>query len=127
MRFGYVILFVSDPLSSADLYARAFGFETTHSSDHYAELRTGETTLAFVSYRQASPHVPSGFRPHDVREQPAAFDVAFVTEKVAEAYERALAAGMTGEASPERKPWGQTHGFLRDRDEILVELLTPPH
>ena len=51
--------------------------------------------------------------------------IAFVTENIKEAHEKAVAAGATSLQEPSLKPWGQTVSYLRCPDGTLVELCTP--
>jgi len=55
---------------------------------------------------------------------PPAIEIAFVTDDVAAAVARAVAAGATIVTPLERKPWGQIVAVVRDRDGVLVELCT---
>ncbi len=127
MRLGYTILYVFDPVASIDFYERAFGLERGYVSPegHYADLQTGETTLAFVSNAQAAAHLPAEFRPNDPAQAPGGFEVALVTDDVAEAFARAVAAGAAAVADPAEKPWGQTVSYVRDLDGVIVEICSP--
>ncbi|MGH2761887.1 MAG: VOC family protein, partial [Thermoleophilaceae bacterium] len=94
MRFGYTILYVRDVAASLELYERAFGQRRrfVHESGEYAELETGVVTLAFASRRLAASNLPDDFRAPDVETSqttPPAFEVCFVTEHVAAAFEQA--------------------------------------
>ena len=51
--------------------------------------------------------------------------MAFVTDDVAAAHARAVAAGATEILSPEPKPWGQVVSYVRCPDGTLVELCSP--
>ena len=52
-------------------------------------------------------------------------EVAFVTDDLAAAHARALAAGATEMSAPVSKPWGQVVSYVRCPDGTLVELCTP--
>ncbi len=65
------------------------------------------------------------FRPTRPEEPPAAAEVGLVTEDVAGAYARAVAAGATAWLPPAEKPWGQTVSYVRDLNGFLVELCSP--
>ena len=49
---------------------------------------------------------------------------SFVTDDVASAYKKALAAGAAKVTPPKEKPWGQTVAYVRDLNGFLVELCT---
>ena len=125
MRFGYTILYVGDVAASVDFYERAFGQRRrmVHESGQYAELDTGETTLAFASHELAAANLPQAFRPAAGAETP--FEVCFVTDDVAAAHSRAVDAGAESVSEPQRKPWGQEVAYVRDLDGTLIELATP--
>src|SRR5687768_8063909 len=50
MHFGYTIVYVPDVKAATDFYSAAFGFTLRFNADDwdYAELETGDTTLAFA-------------------------------------------------------------------------------
>jgi lactoylglutathione lyase len=125
MRFGYTILYVQDVAASVELYERAFGQRRrfVHESGDYAELETGDTTLSFASHELAESNLPDAFlRPDGAA---TAFEVCFVTEDVAEAYERAVREGAEPVTPPQTQPWGQDLAYVRDPDGNLVELASP--
>lgn len=52
MKLSYSILYVEDIQRTIKFYQEAFGLKHkfTHESGDYAEMNTGETTLAFCSH-----------------------------------------------------------------------------
>ncbi|MEP0820911.1 VOC family protein [Trichocoleus desertorum GB2-A4] len=56
---------------------------------------------------------------------PAGIEIGFVTEDVAAAFAQAVTAGAVAVVAPTVKPWGQTVGYIRDLDGILIELGSP--
>jgi lactoylglutathione lyase len=127
MRFGYTILYVRDVAASVDLYERAFGQQRrfVHESGDYAELDTGATTLSLASHELAESSLPGAFRRPEAAAAGTAFEVCFVTEDVAGAYERAVREGAAPVTSPQTRPWGQDVAYVRDTDGNLVELASP--
>jgi lactoylglutathione lyase len=125
MRFGYTILYVRDVAASVDLYERAFGQRRrfVHESGDYAELDTGETTLSFASHELAESNLPDAFRRQEGGA--TAFEVCFVTEDVAAAFDRAVREGAEPVTPPQTQPWGQDLAYVRDADGNLVELASP--
>ncbi|MCA9550006.1 MAG: VOC family protein [Myxococcales bacterium] len=121
MIFRYTILYVDDVRATLDFYQRAFGLELgfLHESGDYGELATGETKLTFSSTRLMqelgkSPGAPSAARP--------TFELAFETDDVRAAYQRALAAGASAVQDVRDEPWGQTTAYVSDPNGYLVEL-----
>ncbi|MEM1127417.1 MAG: VOC family protein [Bacteroidota bacterium] len=127
MKLGYTILYVSDVAATLLFYERAFGLERgfVHPAGDYAELATGATTLALAADELAASNFEASYRRATSQGEPAAFELAFVTDEVVQAYERALAAGAHSLAAPVTKPWGQTVAYVRDLNGVIVELCTP--
>ncbi len=124
MKFGYTILYVDDVPATLAFYGQAFGLATRymHESGSYGELETGATALAFVSkalLRQIgkTPEAPVLDKPNS--------EIALVTDDVAAATARAIAAGATPISDPKQMPWGQTIAYVGDVNGFLVELCTP--
>ena len=124
MRLGYTILYVSDVERTVSFYEEAFGLSRrfVHESGDYAELETGETTLAFASHDLAESNFEAEYRRTDPSEAPPAFEVGLVTNDVTGTFERATAAGAEPLAEPIEKPWGQTVSYVRDIDGVIVEI-----
>jgi lactoylglutathione lyase len=127
MKLGYVILYVKDVPGAIAFYEEAFGLTRrfVHEAGLYGEMDTGATVLSFAAYGLAKSNLPCGFRENGLDNPPAGFEVAFVTDDVQAAYDRALAAGAVAAAPPVTKPWGQVVAFVRDKDGIVVELCSP--
>jgi lactoylglutathione lyase len=127
MKLSYTILYVKDVPRSVAFYEDAFGLmrRFVHKEGMYAEMDTGATTLSFAAYGLAKSNLPCGFQENNLSKPPAGFEIAFTTDDVPAAYERALAAEATPVAPPTTKPWGQIVAFVRDKDGILVEICSP--
>ena len=125
MKFGYTILYVSDVEKAVAFYEAAFGLKRNfvHESG-YGEMATGETKLAFASVELARSNGVS-FQQLPVQGPSPAVEIAFVTEDVATAFSKAIAAGAVPVAEPKQKPWGQTVSYVRDIHGFLVELCSP--
>jgi lactoylglutathione lyase len=126
MKFAYTIIYVPDVAAALDFYERAFGFTRRffHESGSYGELETGGTALAFASEEQGKSNGVS-FRANRLNETSAGIELAFVTEKVEEAFIRAVKAGAEATKKAEKKPWGQVVAYVRDLNGVLIELCTP--
>jgi lactoylglutathione lyase len=126
MQFGYTILYVPDVIATLAFYEKAFGFKIKFipESKQYGELDTGSTTLAFVSEAFIEQN-GMRFRRNRPKELPAAFEIAFVIQDVAAAYQHAIASGATADTPPKTTPWGQTIAYVRDLNGVIVELCSP--
>jgi lactoylglutathione lyase len=127
MKLGYTMLYVKDVPRSVAFYEDAFGLSRrfVHEAGMYAEMDTGATTLAFAANGLAKSNLPCGFQENHLSRPPAGFEIAFISDDVEAAYQRALAAGATAVSPPGQKPWGQTVAFVRDKDGIVVEICSP--
>ncbi len=126
MRFGYTIVYVADVAASTSFYERAFGFmrRFVHESGQYAELETGQTTLAFASNALADLNGVE-IRPNVATQPAAGIELAFVTDEPEEALQQATQAGALLVKPVEEKPWGQRVGYVRDLNGCLIELCSP--
>jgi len=127
MKFGYTIVYVADVSAAAKFYGDAFGIATRflHEGGDYAELDTGETTLAFATHALGDLNFPNGHTKLTDLAKPAGIEIAFVTEDVALAVANAVKAGAALICEPGKKPWGQTVAYVRAPDGCVIELCTP--
>ena len=128
MKFGYTIIWVDDVEKTVEFYEKAFGLKrrTLQDMGHFtwAEMETGDTTLAFSSTSEAQTLFPHGFQPHDSAQPPALTQISFVTPDVATAYVRSIVAGAKGLHEPKKQPWGQTIARVRDPNGVLISLVS---
>jgi lactoylglutathione lyase len=124
MKFGYTIIYVSSVADALTFYKDAFGFETRflHESGEYGELNTGETVLAVASHAMGERNLKGRYQKTDLSGTPFGVELAFVTDDVASAYARAIAAGAVSIEEPTSKPWGQVVAYVRAREGSLIEL-----
>jgi uncharacterized glyoxalase superfamily protein PhnB len=127
MKYGYTIIYVSSVEEALEFYREAFGFETKfiHESKSYGELETGETTLAFASHDMGDMNLGGKYSKANINDMPFGIELAFVTEDVQAAFEKAIASGAVPLNEPEEKPWGQIVGYVRAVDGSIVELCSP--
>lgn len=127
MKLGYTIVYVPDVAQSLAFFEQAFGLRRRflHESGTYGELDTGETTLSFAAHALGEMNFPGGHVHAHSSPLPLGFEIALLTDDVAAAHARAIAAGARELAAPAARPWGQTVSYVRCPDGILVELCTP--
>ncbi|MDZ8054737.1 MAG: VOC family protein [Aulosira sp. ZfuVER01] len=128
MKFGYTMIWVDDVVKTVEFYEKAFGLVRRTIRDQnqfvWAEMETGNTTLAFSSTNEAQALFPGGFYPNDPIQLPSLIQISFITPDVATAYMRALGAGAKTLDAPKRQPWGQTIARVRDINGVLVSLVS---
>jgi len=127
MKFGYTIIYVASVVETLDFYEQAFGFSTRflHESKAYGELETGETILAFASHDMGEINLGGKYIRANIENDPLGIELAFVTEDVAAAFEKAVKAGAMPLKKPEQKPWGQVVAYVRAKEGSVVELCSP--
>jgi len=126
-KYSYTILYVADVAKTVAFYQQAFGLKPRFidESGQYAEMDTETTTLAFAANKLAQSNLPQGYQVSSRSTPPAGIEVGFVTEDVAALFEQAIAAGADVIVEPKVKPWGQTVGYVRDLDGVLVSINSP--
>lgn len=126
MRFAYTIVYVRDVEASLAFFERAFGLARRFVAPGggYGELETGGTALAFAQHEVAGDSLGQAYLAADASSLPLGMEVGLVTDDVAAACQRAVAAGGALLKPPTVKPWGQTVAYVRAPDGTLVELCT---
>ncbi|WP_186392711.1 MULTISPECIES: VOC family protein [unclassified Pannonibacter] len=124
MILRYTILYVEDVAATLDFYERAFGLKRSflHASGDYGELATGDTKLAFSSVELMKQ---LGKKPGKPVLQAPVFEIAFETDDVQAAFDRAVAAGAKPVQQVRDEPWGQTTAYAGDLNGYLVEICSP--
>lgn len=127
MKYAYTILYVPDVAATCAFYTQAFGFQQKFMTPEkdYAELLSGETTIAFATLTLGEQQVPGGMQASSLGAKPAAVEMAFTTEDIQADFSRAKAAGAIEVSPLTEKPWGQTVGYVRDLNGFLIEICTP--
>lgn len=127
MKLGYTIIYVADVEASIAFFERAFGLVRRFvvPSGDYGELETGATALGFARHDLARDSVGRDYLAAADSPLPLGLEIALVTDDVAAAVERAVAAGAEPINAPKTKPWGQTVAYVRAPDGMLVELCSP--
>lgn len=127
MKFAYTIVYVPDVAASLAFFENAFGLQRRflHESGTYGELETGSTALAFADHALSEMNFAGGHVHASGSAQPLGFEIALVTDDVAQAHAKAVSCGATEISVATKKPWGQTVSYVRCPDGILVELCSP--
>ena len=126
MKLGYTIIYVPDVPATVAFYERTFELKRRfiHESNLYAELETGQTTLAFAG-NEAAEMNGLAILPNTPTSPPAGWEICLVTENVNNAYDHAITNGCKPVVPPSEKPWGQTVSYVRDINGCLVEIASP--
>jgi lactoylglutathione lyase len=128
MKFGYTVIWVDDVVKTVEFYEKAFGLVRRIIREQnqvtWAEMETGDTTLAFSSTNEAETLFPNGFHANDIIQAPSLIQISLIAPDVATAYMRALGAGAKALDAPKRQPWGQTIARVRDINGVLVSLVS---
>lgn len=124
MHLKYTIFYVEDVTQSIEFYELVFGLKRTmiHESGDYGELDTGATTLSFSS---RSLMAELGKSPGTPDPASPIFEIAFETEDVSAALEKARSAGATVVQEVREEEWGQTTAYVTDINGYLIEICSP--
>ena len=78
MKFNYVIIYVDNAIKATEFYEKAFGIKTKfiHESNMYAEMESGETTLAFANDEMLKMNIGI----EALKGTKNCFEIAFSTE-----------------------------------------------
>jgi uncharacterized glyoxalase superfamily protein PhnB len=127
MKYAYTILYVPDVSETVEFYKQAFGFSEKFSTPEkdYAEMVSGETTIAFASQELGEANFPSGFKKSSANDIPFGVELAFVTEDIENDFKKAVDAGVSIVTEITEKPWGQKISYVRDNNGFLIEICTP--
>lgn len=127
MKFGYCIFYVASVEETLKFFENAFHQKRRFLDDSgmYGELDTGSTILAFASHEMGDANLGGNYARVTKDDKPFGMELAFVVDDVSAAYSHAIKCGATPTADPRVKPWGQTVGYVRTPDGILIELCTP--
>jgi lactoylglutathione lyase len=130
MKLGYVIIYVENVVKTLDFYQQAFGFDIRMKFEQegvvdYGELETGEAVLGFASHELGASHFEGGYQKVSPEGKPFGQELAFVTDEVEAAFQRAVAAGAIAVAKPVQKPWGQQVAYVRAAEGTLIEICSP--
>ena len=122
MKFGYTIVYVDEVEGTIAFYEKAFGLKRKMVVEgEFGELATGETSLGFAAKKML--HGDGHFASPGGKV--LGVEIAFTTDNVQKAYDRAVEAGAKSVSKPEKKPWGQTVAYVRDNNGFLVEICSP--
>lgn len=123
MKLNYVIIYVEDVVRATEFYEKAFGLKTKfiHESNMYAEMESGETILSFANNEMLEMSIGI----EALKGTKNCFEIAFSTDDVQGAFEKAIANGAKELKKPEQKPWGQTVAYVNDTFGTIVEICTP--
>lgn len=138
MELAGMVIYVDDVPTVADFYQRAFGIgvkfidvdvqlpnRLPNSKYQFAELATTGGPLHLATHELGSLLLPGYTRPVD--GCPSGIEVAFFTDDVARAFERAVRSGATVVAEPKVMPWGQTVSYVRSVEGTFIGICSRPN
>jgi lactoylglutathione lyase len=121
LQLGYIVLIVEDLDRALAFYTGLLGLAASHRSGGYAQLVTGPTRLSLYT-REAMAATLDCELEAPTRAAPG-FEIGFVVDDVDAAWSEAVASGAEAVREPFDRFWGQRHGYLRDPDGHLIELV----
>ncbi len=123
MQLQYIIIYVDDVVKAAEFYEKAFNLKIKfiHESKAYAEMVSGETTLAFATHEMLATNTGIPVQKNGGN----CFEIAFTANDVEAAFEQAVTSGAKEICKPQEKPWGQVVAYVQDGFGTLVEICSP--
>ena len=120
-RFGHVIYYVNDVPATVAFFEKAFKLERDFIAENvYAQMKTGNTALGFAQYDWVEKRIPGGVTP--LSKKPFATEISLCAQDVKASFDHAVESGCEVLCQPEPQPWGQTVGYVKTPDGILVEI-----
>ena len=129
MDLTSTFVWVVDVPAAARFYQDAFGLTPTVLEENpgrgwRAEFPTGAGGFSLADTVELSVLGIAAALPVDGPE-PAAFQLTFLTDDVADAHDRAVRAGASSLAPPTEMPWGQTIARVRAPHGVLISVVSP--
>ena len=123
LKFTHVRLLVNNFQDCLRFYRDVLGLEVGWNDDeNYADLKTGETSIALNSRPGMADAIP-GFRQPPASSQSEQIALIFAVEDVDVAYEQLSAKGVVFATAPQnREGWGIRTAHFRDPDGNLLEI-----
>ena len=121
MNLVSIRIITDDVAALAGFYERVTGTTAVHLSEHFAELRTPQGTLAIGSTATVDLFGPGSVRP----AANASAIIEFLADDVDATYLSLRSWVTTFVNEPTTMPWGNRSLLLRDPDGNLVNLFTP--
>ena len=127
MKYGYTIGYVDNVVETITFYKKAFGFvqKFIRPENDYAELISGETTIAFASISLGNSNLKQGLQSVSKSNKPFGLEMAFISEHIESDFQKAIDAGAHLYEPLGEKPWGQKVGYVLDNNGFLIEICSP--
>ncbi|GMH12293.1 hypothetical protein Nepgr_014134 [Nepenthes gracilis] len=113
--FAYTVIYVRDVARSVDFYAKAFGLNIRRldHSHRWGELESGQTTIAFTPIHQhETDEVTGSVQTAQSKGERGPIEVCLDFSD----------NGAVPVSAPAQREWGQTVGYVRDPDGIVVRM-----
>ena len=125
--FCCLTLHVPNVWQTCQWYQLVFGLLPRYAAPDgsYAELHTGDKTLAFASEALERRTFPV-FRTNSFLEEPPGLHLSFLALDIEETFARALRHGAVEVARPGFRPWGRIEAAFRDPNGLLINLVSNP-
>ncbi len=137
MKLAGTVIYVDNVPTVIDFYERAFGIgvkfvdldvqlpgRDPSGTYQFAELATEGGPLQLASHDLGSLLLTGYERPTD--GYPAGVEIAFFTDDVDGAFDRAVKAGARVVAKPAEMPWKQTVSYVRSIEGTYIGICSSP-
>ncbi|GAB1269171.1 hypothetical protein NBRC116493_24240 [Aurantivibrio infirmus] len=127
LKLSSTVIYVEDNAKEVlDFYVKAFGFDIRYYQEalDFGELETGGVSIMIASYQAGAFMVGENFKT-SASKKPEDVEIAFLTDNVEAAYDKAISAGAKSARAPQTFPWGQTAAYVYSIEGTLIGFLTP--
>lgn len=123
LRIATTVLYVDDVAAAVEFYRAALGWEPRYYDEALGFAELGEDKLLSLASAGAGElMMPGAYDQHGKRV--SAVEVAFFTDDVPAAFERAVSAGAVAMTPPRVMPWGQTVAYARAPEGTILGFVT---
>jgi uncharacterized glyoxalase superfamily protein PhnB len=108
-----------------DFYGRAFGLQARFYDETVGFAEVGpDGSIALASHGAGEFMMPGAY-PRPTSDRRSGVEIAFWTDDVPAAFERAVGAGAIAVTSPRAMPWGQTVAYVESVEGTIIGFVTP--
>ncbi len=125
LKFGAAVLYVDDVPAALDFYRRALGLEPRLYDEAAGFAELGADGAVAIASHAAGEFMMPGAYARRASGRSSGVELAFFTDDVPSAFERAVSAGAAALTAPRVMPWGQTVAYVESMEGTIIGFVTP--
>jgi lactoylglutathione lyase len=124
LKFATAVVYTEDVAATVAFYVAATGLEAAYYDNELGFALLGEDqAVAIASHAAGALMLADGYEAAK-SDRVRGAELAFWTQDVPAAFERAVAAGARPLTAPRRMPWGQTVAYVQAPEGTILGFLT---